>query len=388
MTYKTHRLLRVSFAPALILLVFLLQNCAQRTDKSAPQRKPLEKVKIRYAEGFTINRYESYTRINVFNAFQDQPDTLRYNLVSRDQKVPEKLPDGQLIRTPIQSMIASSTTHIALTDMLNANEVISGMVGAQYVFNPRIKAGVKQGKITAFNQGEFNNEVALNMQPDMIMISAGQSSQYDKYSLLVDSGIPVFVNAEWLERTPLGKAEWLKVMGALLEKEDLAQQKFANVARRYKQLKAKADSVKSKPLVINNMPYKGAWFVSGGNSFTARYLKDAGADYPWYENESTGGLRLDFETVYAAGLRADVWLNPGSATTEEDILAKDMRFSDLKPLKNGRIYNNTKRMNTSGGNDFWETGVVRPDLILSDLITILHADSVMSDSLYFYQKVQ
>jgi iron complex transport system substrate-binding protein len=262
------------------------------------------------------------------------------------------------------------------------------MVGAEYAYSSDIRQALDKGNITPFAQGEFNNEVALNMNPDLLMISAGQASQYDNYRLLVEAGIAVFVNAEWLETTPLGKAEWVKVMGLLLEKEELANEQFEEVAKRYNRLKAKAKAVDAKPLVINNMPYKGAWFVSGGNSFTAQYLKDAGADYPWYDNDSTGGLRLDFETVYDAGLRAEVWLNPGTAETREDIVAADSRFKDFKSYENGRIYNNNKRMGPTGGNDFWETGVVRPDLVLSDLITILHPDFLQSDSLYFYQKVE
>lgn len=377
--------------PSLFLVILLagfLQNCNRNTSNPSQNQTLRGTVDVQYARGFSINKYESHTLINIFNAFQDQPDTLRYVLVSRDDELPEDIPDGQVIRTPIQSMIATSTTHIALTEMLDANNVIKGMVGAEYAYSPAIRKRFEQGEITAFTQGEFNNEVALNMNPDLVMISAGQASQYDNYRLLVDSGIAVFVNAEWLETTPLGKAEWLKVMGALLEKEEQANRQFAKVAQRYEQLKSKAEGAAGDPLVINNMPYKGAWFVSGGESFTAQFLKDAGADYPWYNNPSTGGLRLNFETVYEAGLRAEVWLNPGTAVTKEDILAKDGRFSDFKSFETGRIYNNNKRMSPSGGNDFWETGVVRPDLILSDLITILHPEIMESDSLYFYQKVE
>lgn len=370
----------------------LLQNCTNGSIPSDQTKQPLlsaaDDIQVNYAQGFSVNEWENYTLINVFNPFQDQSDTLRYVLVPEEQSLPESIPEGQLIRTPVESMIATSTTHIALTEMLNANDVIKGMAGAKYAYSKDIRDRLKAGKITSFTQGEFNNEVALEMSPDLVMISAGQSSQYDNYRLLVDSGIAVFVNAEWLETTPLGKAEWLKVMGLLLEKEKEASQRFEEIANRYNTLKAKADEAAQNPLVINNMPYKGAWFVSGGNSFTAQYLKDAAADYPWYGNQSTGGLRLTFETVFEAGLRADVWLNPGTATTKDDILAIDSRFREFKSFQTGRIYNNNKRMSPTGGNDFWETGVVRPDLILSDLITILHPKLTESDSLYFYQKVK
>jgi iron complex transport system substrate-binding protein len=176
-------------------------------------------------------------------------------------------------------------------------------------------------------------------------------------------------------------------MAALLNKEQIANQRFDEVARRYNILKEKVDSATKKPLVINNMPYKGAWFVSGGESFTAQFLKDAGADYPWFDTDETGGLRKDFEVVYEVGLTADVWVNPGAAKSKEDILAKDSRFKDFEPFETGRVYNNNKRTNDSGGNDFWESGVVHPEMLLADLIKIFHPDLMPDHELYYYQKV-
>nr|WP_282958230.1 ABC transporter substrate-binding protein [Halalkalibaculum roseum] len=261
------------------------------------------------------------------------------------------------------------------------------MVGAEYAYSSEIKKMLDEGKITGFNQGEFNKEQALALQPDLIMVSAGQSSQFDDYRVLMDSGINVLLNSEWLETTPLGKAEWVKMMGALLNREDMANEQFGKVATQYHNLKGKVAEAKEKPLVINNLPYKGAWFVSGGDSFTARYLKDAGADYPWYGNSSTGGLRKDFEAVYEVGLKADVWINPGAANSLDEIIEKDSRFRDFKPLKSGRIYNNNRRMSDSGGNDYWESGVVHPERVLADLIHIFHPEILSERELYYYKKL-
>ena len=381
---------RIYFALFGLIFITSLTACTQRSgDQSSfsSEKAKTQTIKVRYAEGFSVEEFKNFTLLRIFNPFQNQSDTLRYMLVSGGETVPENTGNAQVIRTPIESMIATSTTHVALTEMLESNRVIKGMVGAEYVYSRKVRERLQTGDVTSFTQGEFNNEVALDINPDLVMISAGQASQYDNYRLLVEAGIAVFVNAEWLETTPLGKAEWVKVMGLLLEKTGQANQAFQKVAENYNRLKSKAKNADSQPLVINNMPYKGAWFVSGGNSFTAQFLKDAKADYPWYETDETGGLRLNFETVYEQGLKAEVWLNPGTAKNKDDILAKDARFQDFKSFRNGRIYNNNKRMGPTGGNDYWETGVVRPDLILSDFITILHPSIMESDSLYFYQKV-
>ena len=235
--------------------------------------------------------------------------------------------------------------------------------------------------------GELNKEKIMAMDPDLMMISGGQSSQFDNVRILMDSDIDVMVNSEWLETTPLGKAEWVKVLGALLNKERLANEKFNRVAKEYNRLKSKVSDINHKPLVINNMPYKGAWFVSGGESFTARFLKDARADYPWYDSDETGGLRKSFEVIYEIGLKADIWINPGAAKSKEDILAKDSRFKDFRPFETGRIYNNNKRVSPAGGNDFWESGAVHPEIVLADLIKIFHPQQLSDHQLYYYQQI-
>ncbi|MDZ7682542.1 MAG: ABC transporter substrate-binding protein [Fodinibius sp.] len=268
-------------------------------------------VHAQYAKGFCISYHKNYKLLEILKPFQDQVDTLRYSLVPQEIIDKVDVENTEEIPIPVTSLIATSTTHIGLTEMLNANDVITGMVGAEYVYNEKIQQRLKEDAITSFPMGEFNKEQALAMDPDLLMISGGQSNQFDNYQVLMDSGIGVMVNSEWLEKTPLGKAEWIKVMAALLNKEALANRKFNAVAQEYNQLKTAAENVDDKPLVINNMPYKGAWFVSGGNSFTANFLRDAGADYPWFDSEDTGGLRKDFEVVYEVGLKADIWVNPG-----------------------------------------------------------------------------
>lgn len=379
----------------LVVSVYFGINACSSTSKndsihSGPERSSIvfeDSVEVQYARGFDITYHKNYKLLQILNPYQDKTDTLRYVLKPRDAVLDTTFADAQLVDIPVRTMIATSTTHLALTGMLDANEIIKGMVSAEYVYNSEIRRRLEDGDIVSFPQGEFNKEQALAMGPDLIMVSAGQSSQFDDYNVLLDSGINVLVNSEWLETTPLGKAEWVKMMAALVNKEQLANEEFGNVARQYLSLKERVEGVADKPLVINNLPYKGAWFVSGGDSFTARYLKDAGADYPWYDNTGTGGLRKDFEVVYEAGLRADVWLNPGAADSKDEILAKDPRFQDFKSFQTGRIYNNNRRMSPSGGNDFWESGVVHPERVLADLIRILHPDILPEHSLYYYQKL-
>jgi iron complex transport system substrate-binding protein len=387
--YLSKRPFLLLISGVLLCLGFFWAN--QKGGKSAPEA--LRSISrdtsqyVRYAKGFSIDKRSTYTLISVFNPFQNHSDTLRYILIPRGGSRPAVYPNAQTVHVPIRSLIATSTTQIGVTEMLHANNVVKGMVGAKYAYSPDIRERLREGKIKAF-QGGLNKEVALNMHPDVVMLSSGQASQYNNYRILMRSGITVFVNANWLEPTPLGKAEWMKAMGLLLGKEQLARKKFKKIASRYNRLKAKAQKADNRPLVINNLPYKGAWFVSGGRSYMAQYFRDAGAKYPWSDNQSSGGLRLSFESIYNTGLHADVWLDPGSARTKADILAVDSRLKAFKPFKTDQIYNNNKRMSPSGGNDFWEKGVVRPDLILADLIRVLHPGLLPDSSLYFYRRVE
>lgn len=355
--------------------------------KKTEQVQFADSVHAEYAEGFQITYHENYKLLEILKPFQDQVDTLRYSLVPREIADEVEVKNTTEISIPITSLLTTSTTHIGLAEMLDATEIIIGMAGADYIYNEDVRKRLEEGKMVSLPQGELNKEKILSMNPDLLMLSGGQSSQFDNVRILMDSDIDVMVNSEWLETTPLGKAEWVKVLAALLSKERLANEKFNRVAKEYKRLKSKVGKIYDKPLVINNMPYKGAWFVSGGESFTAQFLKDAGADYPWFDSDETGGLRKSFEVIYEIGLEADIWINPGAAKSKEDILAKDSRFKDFEAFETGEIYNNNKRISPAGGNDFWESGVVHPEIVLADLIKIFHPQQLPHHRLYYYQKI-
>jgi iron complex transport system substrate-binding protein len=379
--------------------LFFFASCQPRADADTQEKTVAadsvsfpNQVTANYAKGFQISYHKNYKLLEVVRPFQDRVDTLRYVLVPREveEEVDVEVENATRISTPVESLILTSATHIGLTDMLDINEKIIGLAGAEYIYNEEVKEKLNSGEIVALPQGELNKEKILDLGGDLLMISGGEASQFDSYKILKDSGVNIFVNSEWLETNPLGKAEWVKVMGALMNKEEMANQKFQKVAREYKKLQTLVDGLHEddKPLVINNIPYKGTWYVSGGNSYMAQFFRDAGADYPWYDSNKSGGLQKDFEVVYEIGLRADVWINPGAATSKDDILAKDSRFKSFKPFENGRIYNKNKRTNASGGNDFWESGAVHPEKVLADLIAIFHPKLLDDHSLYFYQKIE
>jgi iron complex transport system substrate-binding protein len=252
-----------------------------------------------------------------------------------------------------------------------------------------VRQRIAQGKIFAVGDGsELNNELLISHQPDLVMATGWPGEGLRKYQTIQQAGIPVLLNSEWVETTPLGRAEWVKVMAALLDKEELANQKFNQVAHEYQRLAALARKETKHPNIIVNLPFKDTWYVPEAGNYLTQFLRDAGGAYHWSNQKATGSLPLTVETVAPVALTADYWLNTGTLTTKAAVVAQDARFAAFQPYKTGQLYNNNRRTNAQGSNDYWESGAVRPDLVLGDLIQILHPALLPGRQLYYYQKLK
>ncbi len=229
------------------------------------------------------------------------------------------------------------------------------------------------------------------MQPGLLMASGGGGSgDHHRFRILSDAGIPVMFNYDWTETTPLGRAEWVKLMAALLNKEDEVNRKFDAVEIEYKRLRDLSAKVGEKPEVITGMHYKDAWFVPGGQSYMAGFFRDAGANYRWSDSKESGSLSLAFESVYPTALSADVWLNVdgGYIVTREGIIAKDIRYRDFKAMKSGKVFGYFNRVSENGSNDYWESGPVNPHLVLADMIRIFHPGLLPRHELVYYKQIR
>ena len=197
---------------------------------------------------------------------------------------------------------------------------------------------------------------------------------------------PYAVDAAWTEATPLGRAEWIKFTAAFFNREVEANRLFDRIAARYEELSTLVRTVEHRPTVLVGTPFQGTWHVSGGAAYQARLIADAGGAYLWADDPTTGSIPLDFESVYARGLDAEVWIHPYGWHSLADGIKADQRMADFAAWKSGRVYNNDARINAYGGNDYWETGSLRPDLILADLIEILHPD-LIDHQLVFHRQL-
>ncbi|MCC9138213.1 ABC transporter substrate-binding protein [Pontibacter silvestris] len=348
-----------------------------------------DKATIRYAKGFTLSYHGTYKMVNILNHFEDRVDTLQYLLVQRGTAVPSHSPDVQVIEIPVQQLVGMSSMHVGLVDFAEAADVLVGLGNLKYVSSAHVRENIKAGKVKEVgNGGALNNELLISMQPDLVMVTGSPDAKLSLYQTLQAAGIPVMINSEWLETTPLGRAEWVKLLAALLNKEALVNEKFANVEQEYHKLMDLTSQAKTKPSVITSMPFKGTWAVPDGDSYMARFLKDAATTYEWSDVQGKGSLQLDFERVAPVALQADFWLNVGYVDTKEDIAGRDVRYKDFKPFRQGTIFNNNKRVNDIGANDYWESGAVNPHLILADLIRILHPELLPGHELVYYKPIR
>ncbi|HET6254068.1 MAG TPA: ABC transporter substrate-binding protein [Puia sp.] len=384
-----------SFA-RLFLLVFTLSalSCRQVTsDKTSPatgENRPFPtKSRIKYAQNFTLDYFDDYKEVKILNHSAGKSDTLDFLLLPAGVAVPEGHAHAQVIRIPVRSMIVMGSPHIAQADFAGVADRVTGVGDGQYVFNPVVAEGLRTGRVRQVGlETNLNNELVISIRPGVVMTMTNPDAAFGEYKTLLDAGIPVLPNADWLETTPLGKAEWVKLMGALTDREALVDKKFDSVVQAYLHLASIGKTSAAHPSVIIGMPFKGTWYTPAGGSYVAQLLRDAGAGYHWSDTRGTGSLSLSFETVAPEALKADFWLDAGDIGSRQDILAQDSRYGAFRSFQSDNIYNYNRRVNAAGSSDYWESGAVNPQRVLADLIRILHPGVLPADTLFYYKQIK
>ncbi len=371
-------------------LIIILTSCGGSPD--SPSQRTVEKDcgPVRHARGFCIEDKDGYKEITVLNPWQGASDRVfTYYLVERGETVPEGIDPDKVIRTPVESIICLSTTHVALIDFLGKTEKIKAVSNRNLINNSRLKQRMEKGELPdiGFEQN-LNYEKIVSIQPDIVMAYGVDSEATGYLDKLRELGITVVMNGEYLEPTPLAQAEWVRFMAAFLGLDEKAEEKFTAIENEYKELVDLASQADDSPVIMAGLPWQNNWFVPGGRSFFATLVNDAGGDYLWAGNDSRENFPVDMEKVFEAGQNADIWLNTGTASTKEDILKIDRRLGQLPPFKNGRVYNNNARVNKHGGNDYWESGITSPHIILRDLISIIHPELLPRHETVYFRKVE
>lgn len=374
--------------PALLAGLVVLSACS-----AAPAAAPAGCVPgsggrstVEHAENFSLRYEDGYQVLTVHEPSPGAPPE-SYVLLAcgAAPDLPPELASAQRIPVPVDSLYSGSTTHLPLLVDLGRVDVLTGVATAGFVSSPEVVAAVAAGTVGEYAPTEqVDVERVVAGRPDVLM-----SGGFDDpaYATLRQAGIPVVANAEYLEPTPLGRAEWIKVMAALTGDELRAAAVFDQVEAAYTGTAALAAGAAPVPVVAGSL-FEGVWSVPAGGSYLGRLLDDAGGANPWAGDPSASSLTLDFETVYATAGQAPVWLATQDWATRADALAADPRYGELAAMRDGRTWTANRSIGPNGGNDFYERGVTRPDLVLADLVAILHPELLPGHEQTFYTELR
>lgn len=348
-----------------------------------------EKVTITHAQNLSVEYHHNYKVVTILTPWPGAAEPLRYALVQCGTPAPEGFKPEAIIEVPVRTIVTLSTTYLPFLDELEVLDRLVGVDDATYVSNPKVLKMAEEGKLVIAGSGAgINVEKLLEIKPDLIMAYGSGMPEYDAHPVLLKAGLKVAINAEWMDTSPLGRAEWGKYIALFFNKEAAAEALFARTVEEYTRLTQLTANLSKKPTVFANTPYQGTWYMPGGNSYVARFFKDAGAEYLWAEDTSTGSLPLSFEAVFERAKEADYWLNVGFFATLEDLKAADPRFAEFAAFQKGNVWNNDARVTSQGGNDYYETAVAHPEYVLADLIKIFHPDLLPDHTLIYYRQLK
>lgn len=361
---------------------------SETSDKAVTGQASLAEVRVstQYAKGFQLTYNEAFVLVDIQDPQSEESTTFHYALVQRDTK-PTGIPaDYEVIEIPIRSVICMTSLQLSNFIKLDAQDKIVGITSTRHLFNKEMNEQLKSGKTAKIGiEGNFDNEIIMSMNPDLILVSPFKRGGYET---LKDVGIPLIPHLGYKEMTPLGQAEWIKFVGLLLGTEQAAETKFAAIEKRYNELKKLTigDKVSKRPLVFSGELRGGNWYAVGGKSFLARLFEDAGADYFLKDDERSGGVTLDFETVYNQADHADYWRIVNSFPGEfsyESLKDQDPRYADFRAFQEkGVVYCNMK------DTPFYESMPTEPEVVLADLLHIFHPDLLPDHTPTYYQQLK
>ena len=362
----------------------LTDSCVATYDESIDYFP--QKTAVSQADGFTIEYFNNYKVVTVAAPWLGAEDSATYVLVQCGTPNPAGYEDAIVLDVPISSFVSMSTTYLPYLDAFGLMDSLVGVDFGTYAYNPNVQDKLAASELVELGSGStVNVEAALELSPDVIMTSASGSADFDTHPKLEEVGLTVVLNADYLDVTPLGRAEWGKFIAVFYNEEAQADAAFNNIVLEYDALTALTANVSERPTVFANTPFEGTWYVPGGQSYTAQLLDAAGADYLWGTDESTGTLFLDFESVFDQAADGAYWLNIGFISALADLEASDERYTNFAAFQNGTIYNYDLRTNEFGGNDFFESAAANPQLVLADLIKIFHPELVPDHQFVYYR---
>lgn len=379
-----------------IAIAFLSCKSDKSSNASENSKLPTEiigqqELQLDYAEGFSVNTYENYSVLNVSNPWPNADKTYRFALVPRENAPKITLNKDEfdgIILTPIQSIVVTSTTHIPALELLGVEQTLVGFPGMDYVSSEKVRARIDQGHVRELGKNEgINTEVLLELNPNLV-VGFGVDGSNKSMDLVQKARIPVIYNGDWVEKSPLAKAEWIKFFGVLYNKQKEADSIFNKIVTDYEEAKKLATTVNHVPTILAGAMYQDIWYLPSGTSPEAQFLNDANLNYLWRDTEGKGSLELSFESVFEKAKNAELWLSPSYYTSLEAMLKANTHYDQFEAFNSKSVYSFAGTVGATGGVTYYELGMARPDLVLKDMIKIGHPELLGDYELTFFQKMK
>ena len=327
--------------------------------------------------------------LNIFTnassvALFEEDSTWNYQILLDKSTKSISIPKNKL---PLKNMAILSASSVGYLEAIDELDAIKGVFDAQWIYSPALHQRIEDAP--SLNQGNLsaiNLEKIIALAPDVV-IGFSDPNMSKTFQRLEDAGILIIYVDEYNEKTPLGKAEFIKLYGVLTNKLEEANELYQEIETNYISYKELALKQTNKPTTFAEIMRGDIWYMPGGESFAAQYFKDAGANYLWSNDTSQGSVKLNFEQVYEKAADADFWMNASDLTSLDEIQSSYINHDWFKAYKNENVYSLSKRMNTAGANDYFETGSVRADWVLKDLIHVFHPEVFPNHELFFYHKL-
>lgn len=331
---------------------------------------------LKYAKGFLITEFDTYKILEIKNPWPNAEKSYKYILSDSN------------IKTPIKTIVVTSTTHLPALELLGVEHTLIGFPGTNYVSSKKIRQRIDNGLIRELGKNEgINTEVLLELNPELI-VAFGVNGTNKTLETIKKANIPVIYNGDWVETSALAKAEWIKFFGVLFDKVKEADSIFNNIENEYLKAKLLAKNANKHPTVLSGAMHKDIWYLPNGTSPEAQFLKDANVNYLWNETFGKGSLALSFEAVFDKAREADIWLSPSYYTSLEALKKANEHYTKFDAYTTKNIYTFSNTTGKTGGVLYYELGMARPDLVLKDIIKICHPELLQDYVPFFFKPLE
>jgi len=371
----------------LFLVFFILTGCKENTSSKKQMNTTIQSTKVKYAKGFDIQHFNNSKKLIIKSPYLNAKEQFEYIITTAGDSN-TMYPKGTIINTPVNKIVVTSTTHIPMLELLGVENTLIGFPHTKYISSPKTRKRIADKSIKEVGvKAALNTEILLDLKPDVV-VGFSMSKTNKSLNLVEKSGIPVILNGDWLEETPLGRAEWIKFFGVLYNKEKEADSIFTIIEKNYNEAKLIASKAKNTPSILSGaIMSKDIWNLPAGESFVAQFLKDANTNYLWKDSKGKGSLSISFESILDKGKNADIWIAPGFFKNKEQMLSRNKNYQTFTAFKNDQLFTFANTVGETGGTIYFELGPTRPDLVLKDIIKITHPELLVNYTPTFFSKM-